>query len=70
MPIYEYVCDDCGHRFECLVRSNDKITCPKCQGTNLTRLLSACSFSFGPGSNKTNTSTTSSKSCSTCSAVS
>jgi len=31
MPIYEYVCDDCNKPFEKLVmKSSEKITCPKC----------------------------------------
>jgi putative FmdB family regulatory protein len=70
MPIYEYKCEDCGHQFETLVRGNEEINCPKCKGKNLTRLLSACSFSFGPGSTKSNISLSSSKSCSTCSSFS
>ncbi len=33
MPIYEYVCDDCQHPFEKLVmKSREKIVCPKCGG--------------------------------------
>ena len=31
MPIYEYLCDDCGMRHEKLVMSKGvEITCPKC----------------------------------------
>ena len=34
MPLYEYECDTCGHRFEVIQKFSDaKITeCPKCQG--------------------------------------
>ena len=33
MPLYEYRCQDCGHRFEILQRVGDgadSLTCPKC----------------------------------------
>jgi putative FmdB family regulatory protein len=33
MPIYEYVCQDCGDKYEKLVRSNTakvELTCPTC----------------------------------------
>jgi putative FmdB family regulatory protein len=34
MPLYEYECDTCGHRFEVIQKFSDSpITeCPKCQG--------------------------------------
>lgn len=34
MPIYDYKCDACNHRFEAIQRFNDKPidVCPKCQG--------------------------------------
>jgi putative FmdB family regulatory protein len=40
MPIYEYQCRGCGHRFEALVRGSPAPPCPECQGQNLERLLS------------------------------
>jgi putative FmdB family regulatory protein len=41
MPIYEYVCDDCGTKFEKLVRRNgDGIACPSCGQAHLTTALS------------------------------
>jgi putative FmdB family regulatory protein len=33
MPIYEYLCDDCGTKFEKLVRRSadaDSVACPSC----------------------------------------
>lgn len=49
MPIYEYECRNCGHRFE-LRRSmadrDDGIVCPKCKTENPRRVLSA--FAKGP----------------------
>jgi len=54
MPIYEFECEDCGHRFETLVfSSNEKVSCPKCKGTHLKRLISACGFNVGGGSGTT-----------------
>ena len=41
MPIYEYVCDDCGTRYERVVLSkSQEITCPKCQSGRHTLQLS------------------------------
>jgi len=35
MPLYEYVCDDCGHRFEVIQKFSDPPIeqCPKCNGS-------------------------------------
>lgn len=44
MPIYEYRCQDCRRRVSLFFRSfstiPDEPTCPRCRGTNLTRLMS------------------------------
>jgi|SRR5450759_1117396 len=34
MPLYEYECDACGHRFEVIQKFSDPLvdTCPKCKG--------------------------------------
>lgn len=40
MPIYEYQCDDCGHEFEALVRTDTVPECPGCQSTALHKHLS------------------------------
>ena len=40
MPIYEYECRGCGHRFEAIVRLNESPACPSCQGKDLERLIS------------------------------
>jgi len=41
MPIYEYVCDDCGERYERIVRNTStKVTCPKCASAKHTIQLS------------------------------
>jgi putative FmdB family regulatory protein len=41
MPIYEYLCDDCGEHYERIVmNSNMKVTCPKCESLKKTIQLS------------------------------
>jgi putative FmdB family regulatory protein len=45
VPIYEFECRDCGHRFEELVGSHvgtetDQVACPECGSSRLERLLS------------------------------
>jgi putative FmdB family regulatory protein len=41
MPIYEYICDDCGTKFEKLVRRNqDGVACPSCGESHLKTALS------------------------------
>ena len=40
MPIYEYECRACGHRFEALVRPPAEAECPACHGTDLEKLIS------------------------------
>jgi len=36
MPIFEYLCDDCGTKFEKLVRrADDKVLCPHCGESHL-----------------------------------
>jgi putative FmdB family regulatory protein len=46
MPIYEYECRQCGHRFEYLVLSSTpEAACPECQNKELTQQISLCAFS-------------------------
>lgn len=41
MPIYEYRCEDCGSKFEKLVRrTGDGVECPSCGKAHLARQLS------------------------------
>jgi putative FmdB family regulatory protein len=43
MPIHEYLCDDCGSKFEKLVRSSQTeadIECPSCGEAHVTEQLS------------------------------
>jgi putative FmdB family regulatory protein len=47
MPLYEYECTKCGHRFELIQKLTDKPPkrCPKCKG-KLRKLLSAPAIQF------------------------
>ncbi len=48
MPLYEYVCSECGARFELLrplSRSNEEASCPRCQSKAERVLSSFASFS-------------------------
>jgi len=46
MPIFEYECKGCGHRFEYLVLpSSSTPECPACQHTDLQKLISLCAVS-------------------------
>ena len=51
MPIYEYVCRDCGHELERLQRlSDDPLTeCPDCGEAALKRKVSAAGFRLAGG---------------------
>ena len=45
MPIYEYACRSCAHKFEQLVRTGDTPACPSCKSLDLERLLSLSAIS-------------------------
>lgn len=46
MPIYEYRCNACDHKFEALQKFSDAplITCPACANDALVKLVSAAGF--------------------------
>jgi putative FmdB family regulatory protein len=48
MPLREYACDDCRHRFEDLVSEGERPFCPACGGRRLTLRFS--SFAVATGS--------------------
>src|SRR3982074_1392152 len=47
MPLYEYKCDACGHRFEKIQKFSDPLedTCPKCGGVGR-KLVSSPAIQF------------------------
>jgi|CXWL01.1.fsa_nt_gi putative FmdB family regulatory protein len=50
MPIYEYLCDACGHEYEHFAKSMsdaDPLQCPQCKGKDLRKKLSL--FASAPG---------------------
>ena len=50
MPLYEYRCADCGHRFEVLQRmgeGNESLTCPECGSPRPERQLSTFASAGG-----------------------
>jgi len=72
MPIYEYLCSDCGVKFDVLRSMKDAdapIACKNCQGTNTKRALSVF-FASSEGrsltSDQSNCSSCSGGNCSTC----
>ena len=47
MPLYEYQCDECGHRFEVIQKFSDPLVdiCPKC-GSPVRKLMSSPAIQF------------------------
>ena len=50
MPLYEYECHRCGHRFEVLVLGKVRPVCPNCQSEDLEKAFSTFATSTGGGS--------------------
>jgi putative FmdB family regulatory protein len=51
MPIYEYLCSDCGHKLDALQKLSDEplVHCPHCAAPSLKRQMSAPSFRLKGG---------------------
>ncbi|WP_018719197.1 FmdB family zinc ribbon protein [Arhodomonas aquaeolei] len=51
MPIYEYLCDACGHELEALQSINDEplTECPECHRPQLRKRISAAAFRLKGG---------------------
>lgn len=68
MPIFEFVCSDCGKAFEELVRLNgmSQVSCPECQSSSVKKKVSTFASKISGGSSFSLGSTSSSaSSCST-----
>ncbi len=53
MPIYEYVCRDCGEKFEKLIRTSTDLSpvkCPDCSSEQVQKKVSVCGFLGGGAS--------------------
>lgn len=64
MPIYEFVCEDCGHPFEELLLSAaalEKLKCPHCNSITIRKKISLFSSNAGIAS----TGTPASRACTT-----
>ena len=48
MPLYEYECKDCGHRFERIQKFSDPLVteCPSCGKESVEQMLSAPAVQF------------------------
>ena len=71
MPIYEYICSDCGLKFEllrALSQSNEEASCPNCHNSAERILSPVASFSKDEGG--LTTPIAGSSSCSSCGASS
>lgn len=40
MPIYDYICSECEHTFEFLVRASASPSCPECGNEKVEKLVS------------------------------
>ena len=51
MPIYEYVCEDCGRKSEMLIRSSEKgVECPYCSSKSMKKTFSTFAVSMASSS--------------------
>ncbi|MGQ9494344.1 MAG: FmdB family zinc ribbon protein [Anaerolineae bacterium] len=72
MPLYEYICDACGCRFELLrsfSKADEPVVCPNCTAPSARRLLSTFT-ALSKGSDGTTTNVTGGSSCASCAATS
>lgn len=49
MPIYEFICNQCGDEFETILSSTDtaSVTCASCASSDVKKVLSTSSFKVG-----------------------
>jgi putative FmdB family regulatory protein len=64
MPIFEYRCKACDHRFEALVRGSESPSCPACDGVDLAKQHSV--FAVGGPSASVNRMPAAAGACGTC----
>jgi len=62
MPIFEYVCTKCEHRFEALIFGDQKAACPKCKSNELAPQLSV----FAVSARSAGSSAESGRACGSC----
>jgi len=50
MPLYEYVCQGCGEKFEKYVRAwGEPVVCPRCEGDDVEKQFSRVAFAGDGG---------------------
>ncbi|MBT8333790.1 MAG: zinc ribbon domain-containing protein [Desulfobacterales bacterium] len=51
MPIYEFICSDCGEEFETILSSADtsSVVCSGCQSSQVKKVMSSGSFRLKSG---------------------
>lgn len=72
MPIFEFVCQDCGHPFEELVRnaaSTDIVTCPECGSAQVKKQISRFASKIAGGFSARSLSSSAASACSTSGSV-
>jgi putative FmdB family regulatory protein len=60
VPIYEYQCKECKHKFDALQKVGEDgsdLKCPRCGAINLTKVLSVFSSSDSAGKSSSSCST-------------
>ena len=62
MPIFEYVCRECNHRFEQLIQGSAEANCPRCHTPKPEKQFSA----FGVGAPSKWSTTGGGEACGTC----
>ncbi len=64
MPIFEYICKECQHRFEALVYGKEKAECPKCHTKKLEPQLSV--FAVSAKGSTTSAAASPTRACGSC----
>ncbi|MFZ5651218.1 MAG: FmdB family zinc ribbon protein [Bacillota bacterium] len=51
MPIYDFKCKKCGHRFTVITGMSErhKVTCPECGTGEVEQIISGCTILSGSG---------------------
>ena len=68
MPIYEFVCHECGETFEELVFSAsniNQVSCPKCSSPEVVKKMSTFASKISGGGSRLGSSMSSAASCTT-----
>jgi putative FmdB family regulatory protein len=58
MPLFEYACRSCGHKFEFLTREGESPMCPSCTSVELEKQLSVFAVGAAPMAAKSSVTST------------